>query len=103
LTFHAAEQRSKGRKNDSAERSDFPKRPFFMSSTPQGGINYGTSRLRDQVNGCLFFWFVFFGQTKKMNLQENAEGKIFLHSIHFAVYMQGFLKILRLKAKKNSN
>jgi hypothetical protein len=23
-----------------------------------------------QVNGCLFFWFVFFGQAKKMNIKE---------------------------------
>jgi hypothetical protein len=25
----------------------------------------------DQVNGCPFFWFVFFGQTKKMNTMQN--------------------------------
>jgi hypothetical protein len=25
----------------------------------------------NQVNGCLFFWFVFFGQAKKMNALKN--------------------------------
>jgi len=30
----------------------------------------GNSPQADQVNGCLFFWFVFFGQAKKMNKQE---------------------------------
>jgi hypothetical protein len=33
LPFHAAEQRNKERRKASAERSDFPKLPFFMSST----------------------------------------------------------------------
>jgi len=32
LPFHAAEQRRKKRKNDSAEQSDFPKRQLFASS-----------------------------------------------------------------------
>jgi hypothetical protein len=35
LPFHAAEQRSKELINDSAERSDFPRRLHFVSSTGQ--------------------------------------------------------------------
>ena len=33
MPFHAAEQRSKMQTNDSAERSDFPRRLLFVSST----------------------------------------------------------------------
>jgi hypothetical protein len=33
VPFHAAEQRSKELKYDSAEQGDFPNRPFFTSST----------------------------------------------------------------------
>jgi len=68
--FHAAEQRSKMQKNDSAEYPargyklrDFPRSLHFVSST-------GELRLRDQVNGCPFFWFVFFGHAKKMNISD---------------------------------
>ncbi len=32
LSYHAAEQQSNERLSDSAERSDFPKRPLFTSS-----------------------------------------------------------------------
>jgi hypothetical protein len=35
LPFHAAEQHSKKQKNDSAERSDFPRRLLIASSTGQ--------------------------------------------------------------------
>jgi hypothetical protein len=38
-------------------------RPFLASSA-------GESRLRDQVMGCTFFWFVFFMQVKKMNMKK---------------------------------
>ena len=33
MPFHAAEQRNKELKNDSAEQRDFPNRQLFMSST----------------------------------------------------------------------
>jgi len=51
--FHAAEQRSNERKSDSAERSDIPKRPLFMSS--EGSRRPAVKR---RAAGCLF-WFVF--------------------------------------------
>jgi hypothetical protein len=56
--FHAAEQRSKKQKNNSAERSDFPRCLLFCKLRR---VAVG------QVMGSLFFWFVFFGQAKKMN------------------------------------
>ena len=63
LPYHAAEQRSKERISDSAERmrlSDVARSLWIAQGSPP---------LADQVNGCLFFWFVFFGQAKKMNIK----------------------------------
>jgi len=45
LPFHAAEQRSKEWKNDSAERSDFPKRPLFVSSAGKSATGGPRERL----------------------------------------------------------
>jgi len=63
MPFHAAEQHSKERKNVLAEQSDFPKRPLFVSSAGMSAVGGPSER-------CHFFWFVFFGQAKKMNIPE---------------------------------
>jgi hypothetical protein len=72
MPFHAAEQHNKERKNVLAEHPargyklrDFPKRPVFTSSGGQSAL--GGPAVKRRVNDCPFFWFVFFGQTKKMN------------------------------------
>ena len=63
LPFHAAEQRSKKQKNDSAEHSDIPRRLLFASSTGQFRIA--------ESSDWLSFWFVF-GQAK-MNRKKHFE------------------------------
>jgi hypothetical protein len=66
LPFHAAEQRSKKQKNDSAEH-------LSGSATFRGVCFVRAAQAAEgQVNGCPFFWFVFFGQTKKMNGLKNT-------------------------------
>ena len=78
LPFHAAEQRNKERLNDSAESpqgEDFPKRSLFTSSVgqPKASSEAASDRLHflsPFMPHCrvLRCWFVFFGQTKKMNI-----------------------------------
>jgi hypothetical protein len=60
LPFHAAEQHKLKQDKVSAERSDFPKLLFQLSSAGQSGFAGPSERLH-------FFWFVFFMQVKKMN------------------------------------
>jgi len=48
----------------------------------------GNPHVADQVNGCLFFWFIFFGQAKKMNNKK---------TINFLIYT---LLLLRAQKKK---
>ena len=61
MLFHVAEQRNKEQINDSAERSDFPRRLHFVSSAGQSRI------MRDQVNGCTFFGSFLYA-SKEMNI-----------------------------------
>jgi len=71
LPFHAAEQRNKERLNDSAESpqgDDFPKRSLFTSSVGQPKASSEAASDRLHFLSPLRCWFVFFGQTKKMNI-----------------------------------
>ncbi len=70
MPYHEAEQRNKKQKNDSEEHPfkgcDISRRLLYMSSAGQPGGDGPAVKRR--VIGCLFFWFVFFGQAKKMNI-----------------------------------
>jgi hypothetical protein len=61
MPFHAAEQRNKKLKNDSAELRDFSRRLLFVSSAEN-------PPLADKWVAVFSFAFVFFGQAKKMNI-----------------------------------
>jgi hypothetical protein len=63
-SFHAAEQRSKGRQNDSAEQSDFPKRPHFASSAGQQQASSESASDWLPFLSPLRCWFVFFAPLK---------------------------------------
>ena len=74
MPFHAAEQQSEERNSGSAE---YPAGGGI--NTPKGVRLSETPSLCEQrreavgqVNGCPFFWFVFLGQAKKMNIYSRA-------------------------------
>jgi hypothetical protein len=64
MPFHAAERFKKRRKKreDCLSEASFAAPVFFKNVKD-------CSLKANQVNGCPFFWFVFFGQAKKMNKQ----------------------------------
>ena len=61
LPFHAAEQRSKERISESAERSDFPMSPVLCEQ-------HRASAFGGQVNGCTFFGSFLYA-SKEMNIK----------------------------------
>ena len=73
MPFHAAEQRNKVRKNDSAERSDFPKRPHFVSSTGKfapGGPSERLHFLRRFAAGSFLCTLKGINASKEMNIKK---------------------------------
>jgi hypothetical protein len=60
MPFHTAEQRSEKQKNDSAERSDIPRRLLFASSTGQSA--------RGGSSDWLYFFGSFLCASKEMNV-----------------------------------
>jgi len=78
MPFHAAEQRNKLRKNDSAEypakRYDFPKRPHFVSSTGKFAPGEPSERLHFlcRIKHC---WFVSLYPKEHKYKQRNEHKK----------------------------
>jgi hypothetical protein len=62
MPFHAAEQQSEKQKNDSAERSDIPRRLLFASSAGQSAKGGPSERLP------FLFCSFSFGQAKKKDI-----------------------------------
>jgi hypothetical protein len=62
--FHVAEQHSKERISDSAERQRLSDVARSLRAAQ------GIPLKAEQVIGCTFFWFVFFMQVKKMNVKK---------------------------------
>jgi len=65
MPFHAAEQRRKRRISAGTCLSPPFADEFCSARLFQAA--QGSQPKADQVNGCTFFWFVFFMQVKKMN------------------------------------
>ena len=65
MSFHAAEQQNKKQKNDSAERSDFPRRLLFVGSAGKPRCARPSDRLS--------FLLVRFLWTSKENEQTNEK------------------------------
>jgi len=63
MPFHA----SRAAQNLPKQEFELFERSEFLNSR-QIQAAQGSPALRDRVNGCPFFWFVFFGQAKKMNI-----------------------------------
>jgi hypothetical protein len=50
--------------------------PGFLSSTPQGGINFGKPASAGQVNGCTFFGSFLYA-SKEMNIKRIESNMLF--------------------------
>ena len=79
LPFHAVEHHRNGRNMslNLSERCEFLNSGLFREAQENLAA-------RDQVNGCPFFWFVFFGRTKKMNVQKNTALLVTPHNYTFS-------------------
>jgi hypothetical protein len=67
--YFAISRRRAPQKRPKQEFELFERSEFLNSRAFRGA--QGSSVTRNQVNGCPFFWFVFFGQAKKMNIEKH--------------------------------